>query len=220
MTSKIIVADSLEWLDKQSSIQTIVTSIPDLDETSFNKDNYINFFKNAVKLLFEKVKPREYIVLMQTDRKINGEWIDKSYLVNDVASDCKIKLLWHKIIKNRDGTFIQRPTYTHLLAYSKYGTPGKAFPDVLSSGQHLYNNGSSPNATCYVMRFLQDKGIYEILDPFCGMGTIPFIASLFKINSIGIDIDPKQCEYAKKIHENKKMMKIVMDTDYYKLYIE
>ena len=221
----IICADAFDWLKKQSnqSLDTVVTGIPDLDELenlqskNITKEQYIHFFKDAVDLVFKKIRPDEYAILMQTDRKWQGEWIDKSFLANTVAQAHGMKLLWHKVIQNREGVYLQRPTYTHLMAFSKLGTPGEAFPDIVSCGQHLYKNGTSPNATCYVMNFLNKKGIKNIVDPFVGRGTIPFIAKLFKIDCLGVDIDPEQCEYARNLINNKKMINIMMQTDYFQM---
>jgi hypothetical protein len=223
MTSKIICDDAFKWLSSQkdNSLDSIVTGIPDLDELEeLNKDNmsveeYSKFFTSAVELILRKVRANEYTVLMQTDRKMKGQWVDKSFLANSVAHKMGVKLMWHKIIQNREGTYLQRPTYTHMLAFSKNGTPGEAFPDIVSCGQHLYKNATSPNATCHVMNFLKKKGIKSVLDPFTGRGTIPYIATLFEINSIGIDIDPKQCKEAEGIFKNKKMIKIISQTDYF-----
>jgi len=221
----IICTDAFDWLKKQSdqSLDTIVTGIPDLDEleqlndTKITKAQYISFFKDAVELVLKKVRPDEYAILMQTDRKWQGEWIDKSFLANTVAQRLDVKLLWHKVIQNRDGVYLQRPTYTHLMAFSQQGTPGEAFPDVISCGQHVYKNGTSPNATCYVMNLLHKKGIKNIIDPFVGRGTIPFIAKLFKIDCLGIDIDPEQCQYARNLPNNKKMVNIILQTDFFQL---
>ncbi len=223
MTSKIICDDAFKWLNRQkdNSLNTIVTGIPDLDELEnlndkeMSAEEYREFFKKAVELVMKKVKTNEYVILMQTDRKMKGQWIDKSYLANSIADKLGYKLLWHKIIQNREGVYIQRPTYSHLLAFSKEAGPGEAFEDVISCGQHLYKNGSSPNATCHIMNFLNKKGINNIIDPFSGRGTIPYIASLFNVNSIGIDIDPEQCQYAKEIFTNKKIMDIVSKTDFF-----
>jgi DNA modification methylase len=221
----IICADAFDWLKtkKDKSMDTVVTGIPDLDElenlnnSKISKASYINFFKDAVSLILNKVHDDQYAILMQTDRKWQGEWIDKSHIAINVAQSLGMKLLWHKIIQNREGVYLQRPTYTHLMAFSKDGTPGEAFPDIISCGQHLYKNGTSPNATCYVMNFLNKKGITKIVDPFVGRGTIPFIAKLFKIDCLGIDIDPEQCKYASQLLNNKKMINIIRDTDYFHL---
>jgi hypothetical protein len=214
MIPTLICEDAFVWLNNKTdnSLDTIITGIPDLDEleelnsNQVSLEEYTLFFKKAVNLIMKKVRDDECIILIQTDRKIKGEWIDKSYLSNTVANELELKLLWHKIIQNREGTYLQRPTYSHLLAYSKKQKSGKAFPDVISCGKKLYKNATSPNAVWYVMNFLKEKNIKSIIDPFTGRGTIPYIASLFDIHSIGIDIDPKQIEYSKNI--NKKIITI------------
>tara|TARA_A100001015_G_scaffold282462_1_gene346732 strand:+ start:346 stop:474 length:129 start_codon:yes stop_codon:yes gene_type:complete len=37
-----------------------------------------------------------------------------------------------------------------------------------------------------------------VIDPFVGRGTIPYIAKNLGLDSIGIDIDPKQCQEARQ----------------------
>lgn len=223
MTSQIICKDAIDWLKKQpnESLESIVTGIPDLDEIEnlqtkeINKNQYIQFFQKIVKLLFQKTDPNGYIILLQTDRKLNGEWIDKSFLANQIAHEMNISLMWHKIIMNREGIHLQRPTYSHMLCFSKKGTSGKAFPDLLTSGQKFYKNATSPNATAYCMQFLKLKQINSIIDPFVGKGTIPIIANYFKINCIGIDIDPKQCKEATENLSNDKIIKLLKTCDFF-----
>jgi hypothetical protein len=222
--TKIICADAFKWLSQQpnKSIEAIVTGIPDLDEIqslesrkTITKRDYIAFYERAVSLLLQKIETDGYVVLMQTDRKWDGEWIDKSHLSTSIAIKMGAKLMWHKIIHNREGTYLQRPTFSHLLCYSFDGTPGTPFPDVLSVGKHLYKNATSTNATCWVMDFLAKKKIRTVVDPFVGRGTIPYIASLFGMNAIGVDIDPEQCEYARSIYGNKSIERVVMSADYF-----
>ena len=69
----------------------------------------------------------------------------------------------------------------------------------------------------FEINFLNKKGITRIVDPFLGRGTIPFIAKLFKIDCLGIDIDPEQCKYASELLNNKKMVNIIVATDYFQL---
>lgn len=226
--SKIICTDAFKWLAQQpnKSIETFVTGIPDLDEIqqlqtlskqTITKSAYIAFYEKAVAQLLTKVAEDGYVILMQTDRKWDGEWIDKSYLANRTAERMGARLMWHKIIHNREGTYIQRPTYSHLLCFSFLGTPGVPFPDVIPVGKHIYKNATSTNATCWVMDFLKKKGIQTIVDPFVGRGTIPYIASLFDMEAIGVDIDPEQCEYARNLHRDRKVERIVAEADYWSM---
>ena len=132
-------------MDDQS-INNIVSGIPDLDETQFESlDEYNKWFSSIVELLLVKTNPYGYVILCQTDRKINGCWYDKSTIINMIAMKMGWKLLWHKIVLNRPvgSANLHRPTYSHLVCYSKYGRPGNGLPDVIDYGKRWYSNASS-----------------------------------------------------------------------------
>src|SRR5437016_4085392 len=188
MSFKILCQDSLLWLEKQAdhSVPNFITGLPDLNELGENYDfeKYLKFFNKASQLIFKKVKKNGYCIFVQTDRKYEGQLIDKSYLLTDMAYRCGLKLLWHKIVCQRaiGKTDLFRPTYSHFLCYSYTGTPGSAFEDVLPVGEKLYENATPFNATEKAVEFLSKqmkkqkstKGDlpYEITDVFLGQGTI------------------------------------------------
>lgn len=125
---QIICQDALVWLEKQPkhSLGNIVTGIPDLDEVPLNLSQYIVFFKKAVRLCFTRTERDGYCIFMNTDRKHQGQWIDKSYLISQVASELPdLKLKWHKIVLLRGvgKAHLQRPTYQHFLCFSYKGRP-------------------------------------------------------------------------------------------------
>lgn len=201
---KIINSDALKWLARQkdNSLPNIVTGIPDLDEVNMSTSNYITFFKKSINLIFKKLHPKSYAIFMMTDRKINKQWIDKSFFVQEAAHSHSIPLRWHKIILLRpvDSTHIQRPTYQHYLCFSKESGPGEATPDVMFCGKKAYKNASCPLATAHAINFLK---LYShsniIIDPFVGRGTTLLEAKKRGFHGIGIDIDPKQCKETEKL---------------------
>lgn len=205
MSRKIITADSLEWLStqKDGSIPNVITGICDLDEIDMDVNEYIKFFNKIGTLIFQKLNPAGYAIFIQTDRKYQREWIDKSYMLTDLAYKHGYKMVWHKIVLHRDvdKTDLHRPCYAHMLCYTKTGTSGAATPDVIPVSGRLYKNGTPIEAAVRAVEFVKryTKAGPYILDPFVGQGTIPAVANAFGLNAVGIDIDATQAAKAEKM---------------------
>ena len=201
MTYKIICADSLSWLSEKEngSLGSFITGLPDMNEVSMNLEDYIIFFRKCAKLIFDKMSKKGYAIFIQTDRKADGIWFDKSYHLTNVAYECNVKLMWHKIVLQRDvgHCYLQRPTYSHILCYSYMNKPGKCFTDVLPVGIKEYENATPQNASEATAEFLSHFNDIKqtiIYDPFVGRGTTGLSVIKRGMNFIGIDIDKKQCE--------------------------
>jgi hypothetical protein len=212
---KIICQDSLKWLKEQpdNSIPNFVTGIPDLNEfgDNFDQGRYITLLNEIAKLILKKVKKDGYAIFIQTDRKINGQLIDKSYLLTHCAYECGFKLVWHKIVCQRDvgKKDLFRPTYSHFLCYTVHGSPGAAFEDVLPVGGKLYENATPYNAALSAADFLskqikkqKNEHPYDVVDPFIGQGTIGIAALQKGLSFLGIDIDPEQCRLSQGLLDN------------------
>lgn len=201
MSFDILCADGVEWSEKhKGEYESVLTGLPDMDEVNMTRENYIAWFRKAAKAVIESVKPDGYIIFIQTDRKQDG-LIDKSYLLNDVAHGLSMKILFHKIAlrRNVDATDLFRPTYSHIMCYSKKGTAGTATPDVFMRGDVLYSNGTGTEAAKRMLRFLQTKKCTQVVDPFVGRGTVLLLAKEMGFASgVGIDIDSSQCEKTKE----------------------
>ena len=200
---EVICKDALVWLKGQTDLSTIVTSIPEMDEVGLKEDAYNTFFRDCVKACILATKPTGYCIFLQTDRKHHG-WIDKSYLITDEATKAGLKMMWHKIaLRQEVGTSgLFRPTYSHMLCYSKKGKPGKVFPDVIQRGDVTYENAFGIDAVKHVLEYIRAQGIREVVDPFVGSGTTLAIANRLGLHAIGVDIDPKQCKKALKLDIN------------------
>ena len=80
----IICADSIKWFTDQplESINNVLTGLPDMNEMGMeNIEEYLNFVRNMTELILTRLKPNGYAIFIQTDRKINGQWLDKSYYI-------------------------------------------------------------------------------------------------------------------------------------------
>jgi len=226
----ILCQDSVSWLKKipDGSVKNFVTGIPDMNELGdITLAQYLEFFKEVAGLIFRKLNPNGYCIFIQTDRKFKpkphsdekGCYIDKSYLLTDVAVHSGAKLLWHKIVCLRDvgKKDLYRPTYSHYLCYTYKGTPGVAFEDVLPVGHKLYDNATpdvvAESAVEFVkqqmnsrrgraLRSADDSEIDrspDVVDPFVGQGTIGIKTVAHGLSFLGIDIDRNQCEIARKL---------------------
>jgi hypothetical protein len=204
-------ADAFTWLlDKEfDDSAAIVTSLPDESELvsllkrevkgAGHSDSYETFLRKATSSILKTIAPTSYALFMQTDRKKDGHCIDKAYIVTDEARKKGFKTIFHKIILTREPGKVNmfRPSFTHLLCFSQKGSAGKATPDVIYSGKALYKNGMGVDAVRFALDFLNSKGISKVVDPFCGQGTVLFIAKTFYSHwkeAIGVDIDATQCE--------------------------
>lgn len=206
---EIICQDALVWLksQKSNSLTNIVTGIPDLDEVGMTSAKYLEFFEKSVDLIFQKVHSSSYVIFMVTDRKHQKVWIDKSFLISQVAHRHGIPLRWHKIILLRPvgSTHIQRPTYQHFLCFSRDSGPGEATPDLLMCGKKAYKNASCPVATAHAIDFLKRYAPSKsVIDPFVGRGTVLEIAQRKGFTGIGVDLDPRQCSAARELLGIKK----------------
>lgn len=197
-TREIFCQDALVWLPTQKNLDSIVTSIPEMDEVGMNMADYLPFLRAAARACFAAVKDSGYAVFLQTDRKHRGHWVDKSYHISAAAEEAGFRMVWHKIALRTDvgKTGLFRPTYGHMLCYTKTGLVGKPFPDVLGRGAITYRNAFGRDAVHRVCEYLKAQGISTVVDPFVGSGTTLAAANELGLHAIGVDIDPAQCAKA------------------------
>lgn len=198
---EIICCDAVPWLSQNTeSFDSIVTSIPDQSEVHMPIDEYTEFFKEATRLCLNSVKPKGYCIFLQTDRKQKGLF-PKDFYITQEANRLGFRMMWHKIALRKEPgkTDLFRPTYSHMLCFSKKGSPGLATPDVLYHGAITYENGFGIHAVTSVLEFLKVKKIQKVVDPFVGSGTTVALANKLGMNAIGVDIDENQCKKAKAL---------------------
>lgn len=199
----IYCQDAIPWLASHKKLDSIVTSIPEMDEVKLTFKEYVPFFRNVARLCLEAVKDKGYCIFLQTDRKYKG-WVDKSYLISDEANKLGIRMIWHKIaLRTEVGKAdLFRPTYSHMLCYSKEGAIGIPVTDVVQRGEVTYANGFGIDAVKLVIEFLKKHKIKSVVDPFVGSGTVAAVANAMGLKAVGVDIDKKQCVKAKALQIN------------------
>lgn len=169
-----------------------------MSEVQLKYDAYILFLRTATRLCLEATAEKGYTIFLQTDRKHHG-WMDKTYFIMDEAFKSGYTLVWHKIaLRKEPGTTdLFRPTYSHMLCFTKAGGNGKPLPDVIHGGSISYDNAFGIEAIKLAMQFLKQQGIRSVYDVFVGSGTTLAVAEQFRLSSFGIDIDEVQCKKAK-----------------------
>jgi hypothetical protein len=191
MVSAVFLGDAWDVLPRIAKPgAAIITSLPDIEESGRDLDSWVPFFEDGVKLCLRHADP---VVIYQTDRKREGRWISKSCLAISAAAEEGARLLWHKIVLLREPGKIDlfRPSYSHMMAFGRRISSGRATPDVIHGGEKIYQNGIGKDAARAAVAFCQEKGAEAIIDPFCGRGTVLRIAEEQGIPALGIDIDPE-----------------------------
>jgi len=198
---KVYCQDGLKWLSKNIDNQCIITSMPEMDEMKMKIKEYESFFRESARLCLSSIKDNGYCIFLQTDRKHHG-WVDKGYWITDEAITLGFHTVWKKIVLVKDvgKSDLFRPTYSTMLCFTRKGGVGSLFPDVIHGGEKTYNNAFGVEAVSLCVKYVKDQGVKEIVDPFCGSGTTLAVANNLGLKAIGIDIDKKMCEMARKLN--------------------
>jgi hypothetical protein len=201
MSRELINDDAVAWIRRQKMIPNIITGFCDLDETSLDFEEYLKMVKQMARLALARLHPQGYAIFIQTDRKYQGQWVSKPFILMQAAKEAGVKLLWHKIILHREVGKVDtyRPGYAHMLCFSRDGGPGAATPDVMPPGTKSYKNATPEEPALMAAAFIKrySKAPLVIVDPFVGRGTVMAIANALGMDGVGIDIDPTQLELAR-----------------------
>lgn len=141
---EVICMDSLKWFDTIpedtgfGENASVFTSLPDVKELSeifhgYMFKEYKEWFISTLEKLMSKIKPGNYLILLQSDCRLQYsdqgmfEWLDKSHLASIAADRSGMTLVWHKLVlcnKTMEKRSSGKPSYSHLLCYSKNGCRG------------------------------------------------------------------------------------------------
>jgi len=211
---EIHCADAIPWMREHPAIPgcCAVTSLPDVSELSIPLPDWRAWFLEAVRLVVDCVPVEGSAVFFQSDIKLQGRWVDKGALVVRAAEDAGASVLFHKIICRRQpGLFSHgRPGFTHLIAVSR----GMRCPDALpipdvvtDAGPQLWVRAMGVRAAAHAVRFVKEQaGARVVLDPFCGVGTVPAVANALGLDSIGVEKSRKRCEQARLAQVTQAML--------------
>ncbi|CAK0834213.1 unnamed protein product [Prorocentrum cordatum] len=100
VSRSVVCGDALEWLRAQAELPgSVVTSLPDVTELSYLKmsvEEYRVWFVAAAREILRRAPPLGVVVFYQTDFRLGGVWVDKSFLCSLAAQEEGASLLFHK----------------------------------------------------------------------------------------------------------------------------
>lgn len=198
-------ADAIAWMRSRGTLPgaCAVTSLPDVSEVGRALPAWRTWFLEAVGLVIDAVPAESAAVFFQSDIKRDGGWIDKGAMVTRAAEDAGARVLFHKIVCRRPpGTLTHgRPGFTHVIAVSRaMRCPDiLPMPDVITdAGTQKWVRAMGVRAAAHAVRFARDQvGAKVVLDPFCGVGTIPAVANALGLDAIGVELSRRRAEQAR-----------------------
>jgi hypothetical protein len=207
-TREVWCEDALGWLARHQQLAgcSLITSLPDVSNMpQLGLEGWRRWFIGAAEQVMMATPDDGVSIFYQTDIKVDGLWIDKSYLCHRAAEQHGAALLWHRIVcrKPAGENNFGRPGYTHLLCYSRglrdRGT--RAYPDVLpATGMMTWSQAMGVEACRLACAYvLSHTSTRTIVDPFCGVGTVLAVANSMGLSAVGVEIVRKRARKARAL---------------------
>ena len=190
------------------------TSLPDISQTPFQKDiaKYQELQNTACDEMSRITKPNGFVVISQTDRKINGEILTNHITYHNAMTRNGFKLKDYKIMVRNypvDKKDMYYFNYQHCLIFTKKGTikrSGEFLKNILVYDTVKMKNMKGP-LQLYVWneKFIKlminylSKDNDKIFDPFAGSGIVQYIAKNLNRQYLG-------CEISEEVY-NESIMK-------------
>ena len=196
------------------------TSLPDISQTPFQKDipKYQELQNNACDEMTRITKPNGFVVISQTDRKINGEILTNHITYHNAMTRNGFKLKDYKImIRNYpvDKKDMYYFNYQHCLIFTKKGTikrGGEFLKNIL-----VYDTVKMKNVKGSLQSYVWNENFIKLMinylskdndkifDPFAGSGIVTYIAKNLNRQYLG-------CEISEEVY-NESIMKKMIQSD-------
>ena len=198
---------------EDKSVDLIFSSLPDISQTHYNTDtvSYKEFQANVMKQFARMVKDDGFVVVSQTDRKINGEILANHITYSNALSDCGMKMKDYKIVVRNepvDKRDMYYFNYQQCVIFTRKGTikrSGDFLKNILIYNTERIGNIKGalnsfmwPELFC---RMIIDKLTVEgekVLDPFAASGIALQVAKEMNRKYLG-------CELSKEVYDNSIM---------------
>ena len=200
--------DALAWLEARKEMPgcSLVTSLPDFSEfPKLTLAEWRQWFERTAGLVMQASAPGGVAIFYQRDKKIDGEWIDKAYLIQKAAEREGYRQIWHKVVSrvaNGNITY-GKPVYSHLLCFSKELKVDLAHStvDILpTAGESTWVRGMGLDVCSAVCDFiLKNTATRTLVAPFCGEGALLAVANERGLDAIGVERSRKRAERAREI---------------------
>jgi len=197
-----VMGDAFEYFPsiKNHSVDLVFTSCPDLSQTPFGKDqtyDYREFQRKAMVEFARIVKPDGFVVVCQTDRRVNGHILSNHMWYAQCLENEGLRLKDYKIVVRnevgkRDMYYF---TFQHMLVYTSQGVihrKGDWLRDIYVDQQEKVLNQSvwSQDFCKYVIENLTEQGDL-VVDPFAGVGPVLVAAKSTSRRWWGCELEEK-----------------------------
>ena len=186
------------------SVDLVFTSPPDISQTDFgnNIDAYKRFQQRACKSFSRMAKDDGFVLIAQTDRKINGEILPNHITYYTAMIDFGWKLKDYKIVV-RNHPVAKRDMYTfnyqHCMIFTRTGTikrAGDFLKGVMVNDTHKMKRVRgrmrfrkwNENLIEYMLEYLTKEND-KVVDPFAGSGVVQYVARRVNRQCIGVELD-------------------------------
>jgi len=203
MKNDYILGDAFEVMEKidDNSVDLLFTSLPDLSQTPFDLDKDIDGYQDLqheALLHFARItKDNGFVVVCQTDRKINGEILANHITYYKAMIHLGYKLKDVKIVVRNAVDIKNMYTFNfqHMQVFTKTGTIKRAgdwlrdilvYPAKKMQKQHVWDESFVE----LVLTYLSNEGDF-VVDPFAGHGIVPYVCSKMNRNYLGVEIAPE-----------------------------
>lgn len=204
--------DAVVWLERHRPLEgcSLITSLPDVSGMpDLGLEGWRRWFIAAAELVLRATPDDGVAIFYQTDIKVEGTWVDKSYLCHRAAEQAGSTLLWHRIVcrKPAGENNFGRPAYSHLLCYSRAvrDRGARAYPDVLpATGLMTWSQAMGLSACRLACGYvLSHTSTRTVVDPFCGVGTALAVANAMGLDALGVEIVAKRARRARNLRLDK-----------------
>ena len=207
----VLCEDAIGWLEREpiEPGRSSVVSLPDLSEYNGTLEQWRAWFIDTAALVLCKTPDSGVAIFYQSDIRIERVWVDKGFLCQKAAERTGHSLIWHKIMSRvPPGTATAgRPSYTHALCFSRSFEPPPSYrsPDILADiGEKSWEPGMGLEAALFFARFISEQvGSKEVVNPFCGHGSMLAAANAVGLSAIGIERSPKRAEIARALRVSR-----------------
>ena len=195
--------DVMRELDDRS-VDLVFTSPPDISQTDFDNDiaAYKDFQRKACCSFSRITKDDGFVLIAQTDRKINGEILSNHITYYNAMTDYGWKLKDYKIVV-RNHPVEKRDMYTfnyqHCLIFTKKGTikrAGDYLKSIMVYDTHKMKGFKGPmQLHMWNEKFIElmleylSKENDKVLDPFAGSGVVPYVAKRMNRQYLACELD-------------------------------
>ena len=204
--NQFVNGDCFEILEpiENQSVDLVFTSPPDISQTDWGKDieMYKLFQRRACSHFNAMVKDDGFVLIAQTDRKINGEILPNHITYYNAMVDYGWKLKDYKIVV-RNHPVEKRDMYTfnyqHCMIFTKTGTikrAGDFLKGIMVYETHKMKGFKGPmqlhmwneNFIELMLDYLTKEND-KVVDPFAGSGVVPYVARGKGRQWLGIELD-------------------------------